>query len=178
MPLRVTARPRLGPLRINTSTRGVTSVTLKLGPVSWRLWSRTSRSGLSSVDLPGPLSWRGSTRRLNATERQALHGRRLRRRAVLVDLVAAGLAAAAILGAAGWILAALAVLLIVTAWRYVALQRGLRLRVAAVDLLAAGLVAGVVLGAPRWLLVALAVLVAAGVLSALRRRPTPADDEA
>nr|WP_261561460.1 DUF4236 domain-containing protein [Frankia tisae] len=28
------------------------------GRISWRVWSRNRRGGLSSVDLPGPFSYR------------------------------------------------------------------------------------------------------------------------
>lgn len=115
MALRMTARPRIGPIRINTSTRGVSSVTLKLGPISWRLWSRTGYRGLSSVDLPGPWSWRASTRRPNAAQREVAAGRRQRRRALRADLAAAGLIVGAVLGAPIWVLIALGVLAVVTA---------------------------------------------------------------
>ncbi|SNQ47337.1 conserved hypothetical protein [Frankia canadensis] len=59
MGLRYTRRPRYGPFHLNISEQGVSSVTLKLGRVSWRVWSRDRRRrGLSSVDLPGPFSYR------------------------------------------------------------------------------------------------------------------------
>ncbi|WP_261554168.1 DUF4236 domain-containing protein [Frankia tisae] len=58
MGLRYTRRPRYGPFYVNVSERGVSSVTLKLGRISWRVWSRNRRGGLSSVDLPGPFSYR------------------------------------------------------------------------------------------------------------------------
>ncbi|MCM3925388.1 DUF4236 domain-containing protein [Frankia sp. AiPs1] len=65
MGLRYTRRPRYGPFHVNVSEQGVSSVTLKLGRVSWRVWSRHRRGGLSSVDLPGPFSYRreGRSRR-------------------------------------------------------------------------------------------------------------------
>jgi Protein of unknown function (DUF4236) len=65
MGLRYTRRPRYGPFHVNMSENGVQSVTLKMGRVSWRVWSKRRRSGLSSVDLPGPFSYRreGSSRR-------------------------------------------------------------------------------------------------------------------
>jgi hypothetical protein len=99
MSFRITARPKVGPFRFNAGTRGLTSVTFTLGPVSWRLWSRTGRTGLSSVDLPGPLSWRAPTRRLTAAEKAARRARTARRRAWLAVLAAAGAVAAAV---AGW----------------------------------------------------------------------------
>ncbi|WP_084010490.1 DUF4236 domain-containing protein [Pseudofrankia sp. DC12] len=65
MGLRYTRRPRIGPFHLNVSEHGVSSVTLKLGRVSWRVWSKQRTSGLSSVDLPGPFSYRreGRSRR-------------------------------------------------------------------------------------------------------------------
>ncbi|ABW16236.1 DUF4236 domain-containing protein [Frankia sp. Mgl5] len=63
MGLRYTRRPRYGPFHVNVSENGVSSVTLKLGRVSWRVWSKNRRGGLSSVDLPGPFSYRRDGRR-------------------------------------------------------------------------------------------------------------------
>lgn len=63
MGLRYTRRPHYGPFYVNVSENGVSSVTLKLGRISWRVWSRRSRRGLSSVDLPGPFSYRRPARR-------------------------------------------------------------------------------------------------------------------
>jgi hypothetical protein len=64
MGLRYARRPHYGPFYVNVSEHGVSSVTLKLGRVSWRVWSRRRRAGLSSVDLPGPFSYRNDgTRR-------------------------------------------------------------------------------------------------------------------
>lgn len=58
MGLRSTFRPRIGPFRFNTGRRGVTSVSVGEGPFRFRLWGRDRSPGLSSVDLPGPVSWR------------------------------------------------------------------------------------------------------------------------
>lgn len=63
MALRYTARPKVGPFRINMGTQGVSSVSLKIGPFTWRVWSRQQQAGLSSVDLPGSWSWRSPRRR-------------------------------------------------------------------------------------------------------------------
>ncbi len=63
MALRYTGRPKIGPFRINMGSHGPSSISLKLGPVTWRVWSRRQRSGMSSVDLPGPFSWRPARRR-------------------------------------------------------------------------------------------------------------------
>jgi Protein of unknown function (DUF4236) len=175
MSLRVTARPRIGPLRINTGRSGITSVTLKLGPVSWRLWSRTSRTGLSSVDLPGPLSWRASIRRLNVTEREVARHRRLRRRGIAVDLIAAGLIAATVRGAPDGALIALAVLLGLTAWRYLAADRRLSAAALLVPLIA-GLIAAAVLHAAHWLLIAVTVVAAVAFADQVRRALTPSPD--
>ena len=59
MGLRSTFRPNFGPFAVNTGRdMRPSSVTLKIGPFRYRLWSRRSRRGLSSVDLPGPVSYR------------------------------------------------------------------------------------------------------------------------
>jgi TRAP-type C4-dicarboxylate transport system permease small subunit len=118
MSFRITARPKAGPFRFNTGTRGLTSVTLKLGPVSWRLWSRTGRTGLSSVDLPGPLSWRAPAKPL--TEKAA---RRRRRRALLAGAAVVGLVVAAVAGWPGWTVVAMAALWAVLAVSWVRLSR-------------------------------------------------------
>ncbi len=91
--------------------------------MSWRVWSRTSRTGLSSVDLPGPLSWRASTRRLTTAERATRRRRSLRHRAVLIDLLALALAAAAMLRQPGWLLSLLAVAAATAAGAYLYARR-------------------------------------------------------
>lgn len=63
MGFRSTYRPSVGPFRFNTGTHGLTSITVKLGPFSYRLWSRTKKPGVSSIDLPGPVSYRPGRRR-------------------------------------------------------------------------------------------------------------------
>lgn len=63
MGIRFTRRFRVGPFVLNAGLRGLSSVSLRLGPVSWRLWSRHHERGVSSVDLPGPLSYRPPARR-------------------------------------------------------------------------------------------------------------------
>jgi hypothetical protein len=123
MPVRVTGRPRLGPLRFNYSAKGLTSVALKLGPITWRLWSRTGFRGLSSVDLPGPWSWRARTARPTAAQRQALAARTQRRRAIRADLAAAGLLAAAVLAAPHWVLIGLGALTAATTLAWLAGRR-------------------------------------------------------
>lgn len=62
MSLRSTFRPRFGPFTVNTGQRGVTSVSMRLGPFTFRLWDPKGRSGVSSVDLPGPISFRPGLR--------------------------------------------------------------------------------------------------------------------
>lgn len=57
--LRSTYRPRVGPFVLNTSTRtGLSSVSLDAVPVRYKVWDRNGNTGVSSVDLPGPVSWR------------------------------------------------------------------------------------------------------------------------
>lgn len=64
MSFRITTRKRLGPVVLNFGTKGVSSVALALGPVRYRVWSRTgSPQGVTSVNLPGPVSYRPSQRR-------------------------------------------------------------------------------------------------------------------
>ena len=59
MPLRNTRRSHIGPLVVNYSADSrPSSVSLKLGPTTFALWSRTKKAGLSSVDLPGSYSYR------------------------------------------------------------------------------------------------------------------------
>lgn len=57
MPLRSTYRPRVFGVRVNTGRRGVTSVSKRVGPVTFR-WRPGRGVGVSSVDPPGPVSWR------------------------------------------------------------------------------------------------------------------------
>jgi len=57
--MRSTYRPSFGPFTLNTSTRtGASSVSLNAGPLRFKLWDRKGNRGLSSVDLPGPISYR------------------------------------------------------------------------------------------------------------------------
>lgn len=56
---RVTWRPRLGPLIMNMGRNGPSSLSLAMGPMRYRLWSRTHKQGFSSLDLPGGMSFRG-----------------------------------------------------------------------------------------------------------------------
>lgn len=61
--LRSTYRPRIGPFTLNTSTKtGVSSVSVGLGPARFKVWNRNGNTGLSSVDLPGPVSYRPTQR--------------------------------------------------------------------------------------------------------------------
>lgn len=62
--LRSTFRPTFGPFMVNTGRdMRPTSVTMKVGPTRVRLWSRnkSQRRGVSSIDLPGPISYRPSS---------------------------------------------------------------------------------------------------------------------
>ena len=57
--MRSTYRPKVGPFTVNTSTRnGISSVSLGAGPLRYKVWDRKGNTGLSSVDLPGPVSYR------------------------------------------------------------------------------------------------------------------------
>ena len=56
---RVTSRPRVGPFTFNLGRSGLTSVSLGAGPVRWMIYSPIYQPGLSSIDLPGGLSFRG-----------------------------------------------------------------------------------------------------------------------
>lgn len=63
---RLTGRKRVGPFVINTGfggVAGVSSVSLKVGPIMWSLWSKNKKAGFSSIDLPGMLSFRGNRKR-------------------------------------------------------------------------------------------------------------------
>lgn len=56
--MRYTGSRRIGPVRLHFGTRGLTSASVRVGPVTYRLWSRRGDTGVSSVDLPGPWSYR------------------------------------------------------------------------------------------------------------------------
>ena len=60
---RVTWRPRVGPFIFNMGRSGLTSISLKSGPLRYMLWGRDIDSGFSSMDLPSGLSFRGNRRR-------------------------------------------------------------------------------------------------------------------
>lgn len=64
MGLRNTGRTTIGPITVNYAASGrPSSVSIGLGPARFRLWSqRGDGAGLSSVDLPGPWSYRPSKR--------------------------------------------------------------------------------------------------------------------
>ena len=67
MGFRYTGRRTLGPFVLNGGLRGLSSVSVRLGPITVRVWDRTARRGVSSVDLPGPWSYRPSLRRRRDT---------------------------------------------------------------------------------------------------------------
>jgi len=57
--MRSTYRPRIGPFTLNTSTQtGLSSVSVGTGPLRFKVWDRKGNTGLSSIDLPGPISYR------------------------------------------------------------------------------------------------------------------------
>lgn len=64
MGLRFTSRPKFGPFVLNFGAKGLTSVSLRLFGTSTRIWSATGKkNGLTSVDLPGPFSYRPGNKR-------------------------------------------------------------------------------------------------------------------
>jgi|GEM_PF-2887521 len=64
MGFRNTGRTTIGPISVNYAASGrPSSVSIGLGPARFRLWSqRGDSAGLSSLDLPGPWSYRPSRR--------------------------------------------------------------------------------------------------------------------
>lgn len=52
---------RLGPLRLNFGKRGLTSVGVKAGRMSYNRARNGRRT--TSVDIPGPVSWKSSRRK-------------------------------------------------------------------------------------------------------------------
>jgi hypothetical protein len=65
MAWRFRMRPSIGPFRLNIGRRGLSSVSLKLGP-----FTRNFRRNTTTVDLPGPFSWVfGGRARRNRTRR-------------------------------------------------------------------------------------------------------------
>jgi len=59
-------RIKIGPFSINYGLKGITSVGVKAGRVSYNR-SRTGRR-TTSVDLPGPINWRSSSGRRKNTD--------------------------------------------------------------------------------------------------------------
>lgn len=57
---------RVGPFRINFGKAGIASVSMKSGPLNFRLWSANGQRGVSSIDTPGM----GSVRRSLKTKKQ------------------------------------------------------------------------------------------------------------
>jgi hypothetical protein len=58
MPFTFRKRLRFGPLVFNFGRSGFNSWGLKVGPLTWN-----SRTGSTSVDLPGPVNYRTRSRR-------------------------------------------------------------------------------------------------------------------
>lgn len=64
MGMRNTYRPQIGPFAINFNNKmQVSSVALRLFGTTIRVWSRSGKTGVSSVDLPGPVSYRPNLKR-------------------------------------------------------------------------------------------------------------------
>lgn len=61
---RVTKRSNVGPFVVHYSMKGVSSIGFKMGLLTYRLWSRdpNAKRGMTSVDLPGPISYRPNNR--------------------------------------------------------------------------------------------------------------------
>lgn len=55
MPLMFRKIVRIGPIRLNFGSKGLSSWSIKFGRWSWNSRTRKQR-----VDLPGPMSWRSS----------------------------------------------------------------------------------------------------------------------
>lgn len=69
--VRSTYRPKIGPLTFNTSAQtGLSSISVGAGPLRAKLWDRRGNTGLSSIDLPGPISYRPSHRQKKPTKVQ------------------------------------------------------------------------------------------------------------
>lgn len=59
MGFRNTYRPKVGPFTFNFNKKfGLSSATVRLFGVTYRLWSKKQESGLASVDFPGMYSYR------------------------------------------------------------------------------------------------------------------------
>lgn len=57
--LRNTYKHKFGPFTINFNKKfGPTSFTMRMFGVTYRIWSKRDVSGVASVDLPGPWSYR------------------------------------------------------------------------------------------------------------------------
>lgn len=64
MGLRNTYKHKVGPFTVNFNKKFLpTSFTFRAAGVTYRIWSKRDASGLASVDLPGPWSWRTKTKR-------------------------------------------------------------------------------------------------------------------
>ncbi|MBX6389331.1 MAG: DUF4236 domain-containing protein [Frankia sp.] len=63
MSLHYSRRSHFGPFHVHVTENGVSSVTLRLGRVSWQVWSRhRRRPGLSRINLPGGFYYRRDRR--------------------------------------------------------------------------------------------------------------------
>lgn len=59
MGLRNTYRSKIGPFTLNFNKKfGISSATIRLFGVTYRLWSSKKASGVASIDLPGMYSYR------------------------------------------------------------------------------------------------------------------------
>lgn len=63
---------RVGPFRINFGKVGVSSVSLKVGMLNFRLWSANGQRGVSSIDTPGLGSFRRNLKTRKQRERESM----------------------------------------------------------------------------------------------------------
>lgn len=64
MGLRNTYKHKVGPFTLNFNKAfAPTSFTFRAAGVTYRIWSKRDASGVASVDLPGPWSWRPKRKR-------------------------------------------------------------------------------------------------------------------
>lgn len=64
MGFRNTYRPKIGPFAFNFDRKfGLSSATVRLFGVTYRLWSKKQERGVASVDIAGPFSYRPKAKR-------------------------------------------------------------------------------------------------------------------
>lgn len=77
MGLRNTYRSKIGPFTLNFNKKfGISSATVRLAGVTYRLWSSKKARGVASVDLPGMYSYRPKSK--NKAQKETRQERRNR----------------------------------------------------------------------------------------------------